>query len=150
MDAANFTLGIRLTEGHTNYYLLLATNDNDRDVSIGTMQLFLGEAPLCGPEKLKPIDNWLIPARSRKQLKWSPESDPIMTLKSAGVGPAFCGPLSHCVGLSVRRKTKNGAKDSASHVPRQPADAIRAVAWPSILAAQRHKFPEEVRLMSPP
>jgi hypothetical protein len=87
VEAAHFTLHIRLIEGFTNYYSLRVTNDNDKDVSIETIQLFLDEAPLSGLERPKPTDDWRIPAHSWKQLKWSPETDPIMTLKSAGVEP---------------------------------------------------------------
>ena len=87
LEATHFTLRMQPKQATLGNYILAVTNDTDRDVSVETIQLFLGEAPLSDLERPKPTDDWCIPAHSPKQLRWSPQTDPIMTLKSAGVEP---------------------------------------------------------------
>jgi hypothetical protein len=111
LEAAHFTLGIQLRQAVLNNYILEVTNDSDKDVSVETIQFFLGDTPLSGIDKPKPTDDWRILAHSRKQLMWPPSSDPIMTLKLSGTQPhGFAQPYRIVLGCRCEGKTRTAQR----------------------------------------
>lgn len=80
IESEHFILAMRLQQGVAGNYILDVRNDTDRDVTVETVQLFRGDAPLSDPNKPKPTDDWRIAAHSGKQLWWSPQPDPVSTL----------------------------------------------------------------------
>lgn len=72
---------MQLRQAVVGNYILDVRNDSDKDVTVETVQFFRGDAPLSHPNKPKPTDDWRIPAHSGKQLWWSPQPDPVSTLK---------------------------------------------------------------------
>lgn len=84
IGAEHFTLGMQLQQGSVGNYILHVHNDTDTDVIIETVQFFRGDAPLSDRNKPKSTDDWRIPAKSGKHLCWSPQPDPVSTLKYCG------------------------------------------------------------------
>lgn len=106
-EAEHFTLGVRIMTGAANHYMLVVRNDTDEDVSIETIQLFLGEAPLSEPTRREPHNDWRIPAHSAKQIQWSPAHEPTMTLRTAGVQPQrFAVPYQFVLGCVSNGKPR--------------------------------------------
>lgn len=84
----SFTLGIQVQQATLNAWIIVVTNDTDKDVDVETIQFFDGDdTPLSEMGKPSRSEDWLIPSHSPKQLWWKPQYDPIMTLKTAGVEP---------------------------------------------------------------
>lgn len=77
-------------------WILEVRNDTGKDVIVETIQLFRGEMLLPGLDKPKANDDWRIPAGTPKQLWWSPNTGPIMTLESCGVAPDVGIPTASC------------------------------------------------------
>lgn len=84
VESEHFNLDMQLQQGTAGNYILQVRNDTETDVIIETVQFFRGDAPLSNPNKPKSTDDWRIPAKSGKQLCWTPEPDPVSTLKYCG------------------------------------------------------------------
>ncbi len=81
IESEHFTLAMQLRQAVAGNYILEVRNDTNKDATVETVQFFRGDAPLSDPNKPKPTDDWCIPARSGKQLWWSPQPDPVSTLQ---------------------------------------------------------------------
>jgi hypothetical protein len=82
LERESFTLGIGLRQASLNSWIVEVKNGTDKDVYVETIQFFRGDdTPLSRPEKPKEPRDWLVLARSQKQLSWSPQENPIMTMK---------------------------------------------------------------------
>ena len=81
IEAAHFTLTMQLRQGVVGSYILDVRNDTEKDVTVETVQVFRGDAPISDAYKSKPTDDWRIPAHLGKSLWWSPQPDPVNTLK---------------------------------------------------------------------
>lgn len=102
-----FTLGIRLGQASFgNCYVIEVQNDTDKDVRVESVQFFLGETALSAPDAPKPTDNWIIPAHRRKQLSWTPNHDPVGTLRQAGEPQGFTKTYCIVLGCRVDGKTR--------------------------------------------
>ena len=81
IESVNFSLAMKLQQGAEGNYLLDVRNDTAKEVTVETVQIFRGDAPLSAPYKAKPTDEWRIPLDTMKTLSWSPQPDPVNTLK---------------------------------------------------------------------
>lgn len=111
LEAEHFTLGMRLKQGAPQNYILEVTNVNDRDVTVETIQFFVGDTPISSLDRPKPTDDWCISAHSQRWLTWAPESDPVSTLNFAGKQPhGFAAPYRIVLGCRCEGKLRTAQR----------------------------------------
>lgn len=111
LECENFTLGIWLRQTNLSLWIVEVKNETDKDVYVDTIQFFRGDdTPLSRPEKPKEPDDWRIPGHSQKQLLWSPQDNPIMTLKFSEPQHGVALPYRFVLGCRSDRKPRTAQR----------------------------------------
>jgi diguanylate cyclase (GGDEF)-like protein len=99
-------LSISLRQAVSGNYMALVRNESDEEVSVGKISLERNGIELSQPGKPREGEEWVIAARSGKEITWAPTPDPVATLGMARPYPTSPVDIEMVVYYQVLEKRK--------------------------------------------